>query len=30
MTAREARSVEDLDLERYLGLWYELGRLPLR
>jgi len=26
----DARSVEDLDLERYLGLWFELGRLPLR
>lgn len=24
------RSVEDLDLERYLGLWFEIGRLPLR
>ncbi|WP_298038017.1 lipocalin family protein [uncultured Microbacterium sp.] len=24
------RSVESLDLERYLGLWYEIGRLPLR
>lgn len=23
-------SVEDLDLQRYLGLWYEVGRLPLR
>ncbi|EYT56320.1 membrane protein [Leucobacter sp. UCD-THU] len=26
----DVRSVEDLDLQRYLGLWYELGRLPLR
>lgn len=26
----EATSVEHLDLERYLGLWHELGRLPLR
>lgn len=24
------QSVEDLDLERYLGLWFEIGRLPLR
>lgn len=24
------RSVERFDLERYLGLWYEIGRLPLR
>lgn len=24
------RSVPQLDLERYLGLWYEIGRLPLR
>lgn len=30
MTEREAHSVEQLDLQRYLGLWYELGRLPLR
>lgn len=30
MTEREAHSVDDLDLQRYLGLWYELGRLPLR
>ncbi|AQP48208.1 hypothetical protein BW730_12545 [Tessaracoccus aquimaris] len=22
--------VESLDLERYLGLWYEIGRLPLK
>ena len=26
----DVRSVTDLDLERYLGLWFELGRLPLR
>lgn len=26
----EVRSVEDLDLSRYLGLWFEIGRLPLR
>jgi apolipoprotein D and lipocalin family protein len=26
----EVRSVEKFDLQRYLGLWYELGRLPLR
>lgn len=26
----EARSVEAFELERYLGLWYEIGRLPLR
>lgn len=30
MTAQEARSVESFDLQRYLGLWYEIGRLPLR
>ncbi|UOR03010.1 lipocalin family protein [Leucobacter allii] len=24
------RSVEAFELDRYLGLWYELGRLPLR
>lgn len=28
--AEGARSVEHLELERYLGLWYEIGRLPLR
>lgn len=28
--ATEARSVPELDLQRYLGLWYEIGRLPLR
>ena len=26
----EVRSVDDLDLQRYLGLWYEIGRLPMR
>lgn len=26
----EPVSVADLDLQRYLGLWFELGRLPLR
>ncbi len=26
----EVRSVERFDLERYLGLWFEIGRLPLR
>lgn len=26
----DVRSVDELDLQRYLGLWYELGRLPLR
>lgn len=26
----EPESVEHLDLERYLGLWFEIGRLPLR
>ncbi|QIK62856.1 lipocalin family protein [Leucobacter viscericola] len=24
------RSVENVDLQRYLGLWFEIGRLPLR
>lgn len=24
------QSVEHLDLERYKGLWFEIGRLPLR
>jgi apolipoprotein D and lipocalin family protein len=23
-------SVEDFDLDRYLGLWFEIGRLPLK
>ena len=26
----EVRSVDALDLERYLGRWHEIGRLPLR
>lgn len=26
----EVHSVEDLDLQRYLGLWFEIGRLPMR
>ncbi len=26
----EVMSVSSLDLDRYLGLWYEVGRLPLR
>ncbi|MEJ1087718.1 lipocalin family protein [Microbacterium sp. Mu-80] len=30
MDAAEVRSVPALELGRYLGLWYELGRLPLR
>lgn len=30
MSEVEVRSVESFDLQRYLGLWYELGRLPLR
>lgn len=30
MSGDEPESVEDLELERYLGLWYEIGRLPLR
>ena len=30
MDAGEVRSVPALELGRYLGLWYELGRLPLR
>jgi len=30
MSEREVHSVEDLDLQRYLGLWFEIGRLPLR
>lgn len=29
-TEQEPTSVEHLDLTRYLGLWYEIGRLPLR
>lgn len=31
MNSPEAvHSVADLDLQRYLGLWYEIGRLPLK
>lgn len=30
MTEREVRSVEHLDLDKYLGLWYEIVRLPLK
>ncbi|WP_353111568.1 lipocalin family protein [Microbacterium sp.] len=30
MTEGEVRSVPALELGRYLGLWYEIGRLPLR
>ena len=26
----EVRSVRTLDLARYMGLWFEIGRLPLR
>lgn len=26
----EVESVAGLDLERYLGLWFEIGRLPMR
>jgi len=26
----DVQEVADLDLERYLGLWFEVGRLPLR
>ncbi|MFT3887639.1 MAG: lipocalin family protein [Arachnia sp.] len=26
----QVTAVEDLDLQRYLGLWFEVGRLPLR
>ena len=26
----EVESVAELDLERYLGLWFEIGRLPMR
>lgn len=28
--AARVRSVDSFDLERYLGLWYEIGRLPLK
>jgi len=30
MTDTDVRSVDTLDLQRYLGLWFEIGRLPLR
>lgn len=30
MTTQDVTSVETLDLPRYLGLWFEVGRLPLR
>lgn len=30
MTEKIVHSVPALDLGRYLGLWYEIGRLPLR
>ena len=30
MAQQSVTSVESLDIERYCGLWYELGRLPLR
>lgn len=26
----DVTAVDDLDLERYLGLWYEVARLPMR
>ena len=26
----EVESVSEFDLERYLGLWFEIGRLPMR
>ena len=26
----DVTSVPDLNLERYAGLWYEIGRLPLK
>lgn len=29
-TTTEVTSVHGFDLERYLGLWYEIGRLPLK
>ena len=29
-THAEVTAVDDLDLERYLGLWYEIARLPMR
>lgn len=30
MTESDVRSVPALELSRYLGLWFEIGRLPLR
>ena len=30
MTAQDVTTVAHLDLEKYLGLWYEIGRLPLK
>ncbi|UJP11227.1 lipocalin family protein [Microbacterium sp. KUDC0406] len=30
MTELTVRSVAEFDLQRYLGLWFEVGRLPLR
>lgn len=30
MTKTTVRSVTEFDLQRYLGLWFEVGRLPLR
>ena len=27
---QEVQAITELDLERYLGLWYEIARLPLR
>lgn len=29
-TATTVASVDEFDLERYLGLWHEIGRLPLK
>ena len=29
-TDTDVRSVSEFDRERYLGLWYEIGRLPLK
>lgn len=30
MTEAQVHSVETFDLQKYLGLWYEIGRLPLK
>lgn len=30
MARQPVTSVESLDIQRYCGLWYEIGRLPLR